>query len=76
MDQQKINFFRKHKGLVSMVLTCLMGILCIAYYYQVIEDVSELIEVPVAIHPLGSGKIIPEEITLPIILFLHYNRDE
>ncbi|MEA4874335.1 RcpC/CpaB family pilus assembly protein [Anaerorhabdus sp.] len=61
MDQQKINFFRKHKGLVSMVLTCLMGILCIAYYYQVIEEVSELIEVPVAIHPLGSRKIILEE---------------
>lgn len=57
----KKGIIKKYKSIISLLLTCVMGAICVAYYYQVIAEVSELIEVPVAVHPLGSRSLIMEE---------------
>lgn len=52
---------KKYKSLISLLITLVMGVLCVAYYYQTIAEVSDLIEVPVALHPIGSRTLITEE---------------
>lgn len=55
------NLLYKHKTLISLVLTIVLGILCMASYQQAIADVSELIEVPVASKAMGARTIITED---------------
>lgn len=61
MKKYKETFIRKHKGLVSILITIMMGILCVFYYYETIAEVSELIEIPVASKSIGARMIITED---------------
>ncbi|MEF9968609.1 MAG: RcpC/CpaB family pilus assembly protein, partial [Longicatena sp.] len=55
------NYIHRHKLLVSLLLTIVLGILCMASYQQTINDVSELVLIPVSSKALGSRTIITED---------------
>lgn len=52
---------KKYKAILSLLLTAILSLILVVYYYQVIAEVSDLIEVPVAYHPIGSRTVITED---------------
>ncbi|MEG0077039.1 RcpC/CpaB family pilus assembly protein [Anaerorhabdus sp.] len=54
-------FLKRHKNIVSLFITIIFGILCIFSYQQTIDDISDLILIPVAAKSMGARTIITED---------------
>lgn len=61
-SSKKINkFIGKHKTLVSLILTILLGCLCIFSFNEAIADATMMVKIPVANTFIGSRTVINEE---------------
>lgn len=61
-SSRKINkFVMKHKTLVSLILTTLLGCLCLFTFDEAIADATMMVKIPVANTFIGSRSVITEE---------------
>lgn len=55
------NTLYKHKTTITLLLTIVVGVLCMASYQSAINEISDLVLVPVAAKSMGSRTIVMEE---------------